>query len=614
MDDLPEGWVEVPSGEGDFYYWNEDTDEVTWDRPVVERAPPPPPPPAPRAVAVEAPAPIPPRPVANALRGAPLKPAKPAKPARPTSPMRSQPPSVAASVPINTDVNATLRQMQNAKERMAAEDRQAQLRQAQMQSQAMKPVSTAPITNYRFHEKQATPQAVSELKLGTGVRAPARTPAPILPSSPTFSQSLAAVTSGIGNLGLSAANIEARFPVGEYPAVEDSTLRLRTLQILANGTYNFDGKRLHREGPLLKRNRDGNKIYQFMITDNELLYFEPVGAKERFELHHAFPLATLRVRPMAEDEPAVAEAFTILNPTKSFVVRAADVEAKREWLQIIDARVKATCSKTGEAFENPNLIMAAVWRSNNDVKACMICNTAFGMFNRRHHCRACGSVVCANCSSQRLRLEHIDKDQFVRVCRTCYGKLKKDSSYGSSYQYADRVGATTPPPAGIQAVSLPRTVSSPPMPRATSPPRSASPPPMAMATEAPQPVMPQYPTPVAAAGPGPAPPVPRRLGPAPPAPTRPAPPVPKRLPPEVLAGAATHNTGGGPSAGNSGGGATYSLTALQAATCPPGVDPKRKEMSLSDQEFNSLFGMDKASFDRLPSWQKDRQKKAHGLF
>jgi hypothetical protein len=30
---LPAGWSAVPNGYGSFYYWNEVTDEVTWDKP-----------------------------------------------------------------------------------------------------------------------------------------------------------------------------------------------------------------------------------------------------------------------------------------------------------------------------------------------------------------------------------------------------------------------------------------------------------------------------------------------------------------------------------------------------------------------------------------------------
>lgn len=43
------------------------------------------------------------------------------------------------------------------------------------------------------------------------------------------------------------------------------------------------------------------------------------------------------------------------------------------------------------------------WVSNDEVVECMCCQkTAFSMFNRRHHCRRCGRVVCYYCSNNRM--------------------------------------------------------------------------------------------------------------------------------------------------------------------------------------------------------------------
>lgn len=43
------------------------------------------------------------------------------------------------------------------------------------------------------------------------------------------------------------------------------------------------------------------------------------------------------------------------------------------------------------------------WVSNDEVIECMCCQkTAFSMFNRRHHCRRCGRVVCYYCSNHRM--------------------------------------------------------------------------------------------------------------------------------------------------------------------------------------------------------------------
>ncbi|KFD48627.1 hypothetical protein M513_10482 [Trichuris suis] len=38
------------------------------------------------------------------------------------------------------------------------------------------------------------------------------------------------------------------------------------------------------------------------------------------------------------------------------------------------------------------------WISNNEAKQCAFCDAPFSLARRRHHCRLCGSVMCANCS------------------------------------------------------------------------------------------------------------------------------------------------------------------------------------------------------------------------
>lgn len=44
-----------------------------------------------------------------------------------------------------------------------------------------------------------------------------------------------------------------------------------------------------------------------------------------------------------------------------------------------------------------------VWQNDEEVDACFLCESTYTLFNRRHHCRKCGKVVCAGCSSQLIR-------------------------------------------------------------------------------------------------------------------------------------------------------------------------------------------------------------------
>ena len=44
------------------------------------------------------------------------------------------------------------------------------------------------------------------------------------------------------------------------------------------------------------------------------------------------------------------------------------------------------------------------WQPDADVSSCPICGAHFSFWYRKHHCRKCGRVVCANCSPHRITI------------------------------------------------------------------------------------------------------------------------------------------------------------------------------------------------------------------
>jgi len=77
--------------------------------------------------------------------------------------------------------------------------------------------------------------------------------------------------------------------------------------------------------------------------------------------------------------------------------------------------------------------------------------------------------------------------------------------------------------------------------------------------------------------------------------------------------AATRVTGAGEGSFLNPNAGSYSLAELKA-NAVANIDPARKEQYLSDAEFQSLFKMSKAEFDKLPVWKKGDTKKRAGLF
>uniref|UniRef100_A0A182JP00 FYVE-type domain-containing protein n=1 Tax=Anopheles christyi TaxID=43041 RepID=A0A182JP00_9DIPT len=58
------------------------------------------------------------------------------------------------------------------------------------------------------------------------------------------------------------------------------------------------------------------------------------------------------------------------------------------------------------------------WVPDNSTKFCMQCNQKFSVIKRRHHCRACGQVLCSSCCCLKAKLEYLG-DVEARVCIEC---------------------------------------------------------------------------------------------------------------------------------------------------------------------------------------------------
>ncbi|XP_071133577.1 FYVE, RhoGEF and PH domain-containing protein 2-like isoform X4 [Mytilus edulis] len=69
--------------------------------------------------------------------------------------------------------------------------------------------------------------------------------------------------------------------------------------------------------------------------------------------------------------------------------------------------------------------VAPKWIKDDEVTMCMKCTAKFTALRRRHHCRACGDVVCGRCSSKKVPLRY-DNNHLNRVCDDCYHLLRND--------------------------------------------------------------------------------------------------------------------------------------------------------------------------------------------
>ena len=80
------------------------------------------------------------------------------------------------------------------------------------------------------------------------------------------------------------------------------------------------------------------------------------------------------------------------------------------------------------------------WAPDDNFRACVGCNTMFGLFNRKHHCRRCGGVFCGDCATEKvipMRLRFIDP---VRMCGKCQKVARWENDYFNNYQMKLKTG------------------------------------------------------------------------------------------------------------------------------------------------------------------------------
>jgi len=64
-----------------------------------------------------------------------------------------------------------------------------------------------------------------------------------------------------------------------------------------------------------------------------------------------------------------------------------------------------------------------LWLPDYAVTKCMGCEATFWLGKRKHHCRSCGKIFCADCSENTITIPSEQLFSPVRVCSSCYNSL-----------------------------------------------------------------------------------------------------------------------------------------------------------------------------------------------
>ncbi|XP_014241628.1 lateral signaling target protein 2 homolog [Cimex lectularius] len=101
-----------------------------------------------------------------------------------------------------------------------------------------------------------------------------------------------------------------------------------------------------------------------------------------------------------------------------FLMNASD---RGEYGTVNDENIEC-CERGEDAVEwgERETQPAPSWVPDQAAPSCMYCTSPFTVVRRRHHCRNCGKVFCARCSSNSVPLPRYGHLKPVRVCNRCF--------------------------------------------------------------------------------------------------------------------------------------------------------------------------------------------------
>eukprot|EP01060_Flectonema_neradi_P003733 TRINITY_DN12431_c0_g1_i1.p1 TRINITY_DN12431_c0_g1~~TRINITY_DN12431_c0_g1_i1.p1 ORF type:complete len:1443 (+),score=265.92 TRINITY_DN12431_c0_g1_i1:306-4331(+) len=207
--------------------------------------------------------------------------------------------------------------------------------------------------------------------------------------------------------------------VDKSVATKHNYEKLKTLAnniIFRDSTFNLIAKdrKLLRSGTLTRICRSGqHKRCRFYLFSDILIYVTNARCK------HVMQLDNVDLLDM-EDQPNLKHAWMIKSPKVSFVVFSDTFEDKVSWTADILSTSDVVRKENPQWQRQP---LAPVWAFNASTSTCAVCERAFNLFRRKHHCYHCGSIVCRDCANHKFFLPSINEKEMVQVCRLCFNGL-----------------------------------------------------------------------------------------------------------------------------------------------------------------------------------------------
>ncbi|KAM9409089.1 FYVE, RhoGEF and PH domain-containing protein 5 isoform 3-T3 [Pholidichthys leucotaenia] len=214
----------------------------------------------------------------------------------------------------------------------------------------------------------------------------------------------------------------------------ENLLRLVHIEYSVRGKRDLlkPGRMFVKEGTLMKVSKKSRQPRHLFLMNDIMLYTYP-QQDGKYRLKNTLFLSGMKV-----SKPALADVLNCLKIELSDItitLSASSVGEREDWFHTLSRAIAdhaaGLCTFGGPCSEQAREKLwmalgeaAPVLVPVSHVMMCMNCTADFSLTLRRHHCNACGKVVCRACSRNRYPLKYL-KDRVAKVCDHCYAELRK---------------------------------------------------------------------------------------------------------------------------------------------------------------------------------------------
>ncbi|XP_051931321.1 FYVE, RhoGEF and PH domain-containing protein 5 isoform X2 [Hippocampus zosterae] len=191
------------------------------------------------------------------------------------------------------------------------------------------------------------------------------------------------------------------------------------------------GRMFVKEGTLMKVSRKSRQPRHLFLMNDIMLYTYP-QQDGKYRLKNTLSLSGMKVSKPALDN--VLNCLKIEVSDITITLSASSVGEREDWFHTLSRAIAdhaaGLCTFGGACNEAREKLWMALGEAApvpvppSQAIMCMNCTSDFSLTLRRHHCNACGKVVCRACSRNRYPLKYL-KDRPAKVCDRCFAELRK---------------------------------------------------------------------------------------------------------------------------------------------------------------------------------------------